>query len=226
MSLYNPYIWYFRTYASHHAVGSAAPPFHDRRLLLHLLLMRVWMVPLVFGTENWTSIFPRNKLKYGLIWPRHTFPPSFQEIQVAFLNAAANCGKWQRFSEVLLSPCGYISHRCMTVSHAMPSEGSKVMYIHCLALHLLRFLWNSLNPFTIVCMVVVERHQLFCDLALRSVIFGLFDTSFMKFGTKWWAKLCLQRLRCSFYTKHDNLTNYQFTCLLCTVSKQFNWDIL
>ncbi len=30
---------------------------HDRRLLLLLSLMKVWMVPLVFGTENSKSIF-------------------------------------------------------------------------------------------------------------------------------------------------------------------------
>ncbi len=51
-----------------HAVCSAAPPYHDRRLLLHLSLMNVWMVPLVFGTENSKSIFPGNKLKRGLMF--------------------------------------------------------------------------------------------------------------------------------------------------------------
>ncbi len=113
-----------------HAVCSAAPPYHDRRLLLLLSQMKVWMVPVVFGTGNSKSIFPGNKLKCGLIWVQHTFPLFLTiwdelwpretgridvylslrvtEFQVAFLDAAADCGKWQWFSEVLLSPCGYI----------------------------------------------------------------------------------------------------------------------
>lgn len=35
--------------------------YHDRCLLLHLSLMKVWMVLLVFETENSKSFFPRNK---------------------------------------------------------------------------------------------------------------------------------------------------------------------
>ncbi len=45
-----------------HAVCCVVSPYHDMRLLLHLLLMNVWMVPLVFETENSVSIFPKNKL--------------------------------------------------------------------------------------------------------------------------------------------------------------------
>jgi len=51
-----------------HAVCSAAPPYNDRRLLLRLSLVKVWMLPLVFGTENSMSSFPS-----GLIWAQHTF---------------------------------------------------------------------------------------------------------------------------------------------------------
>ncbi len=36
--------------------------------------------------------------------------------------------------------------------------------VSCLALHVLRFLWNSLNLFTILCMVVVKRHKFFAIL--------------------------------------------------------------
>ncbi len=59
---------------------------------------------------------------------------------------------------------------------------------------------DSLNLFTILCMVLGE---MLCNFAFRNVIFDLFDTSLVKFGTKWWAmiQLCLQRLRCSFYTQ-------------------------
>lgn len=51
------------------------------------------------------------------------------ESKVAFLDAATLCGKWQRLSRVLPSPSGYIYHSSMMISHAMTSEGSKVMHI-------------------------------------------------------------------------------------------------
>ncbi len=51
------------------------------------------------------------------------------EIQVAFLDAAADFGKLMWFYEVLLSPCGYIEHCSMAVSYAMLSKGSKVKHI-------------------------------------------------------------------------------------------------
>ncbi len=60
-----------------HAICSAAPSYHYRCLLLLLLLMKVWMVPLIFGTENSKSIVPGNKLKCGLIGVQHTFLLSF-----------------------------------------------------------------------------------------------------------------------------------------------------
>ncbi len=133
-----------------HAVCTDGP--HDRCLLR---LVKVWMVPFVFGTENSTSIFLKNKWKCGLIWSQHTFFWTILDKlwpNIAFsvrnrdsiCNAAADCGKWQWFFEVILSPCGYVEHCSMTVSYAMPSEGSKVMHsleVSCLALHRLRFLW-------------------------------------------------------------------------------------
>ncbi len=59
-----PCQWYLRKYAM-------------SRFLLHLSLVKVCMVPLVSRTENLMSVFPKNKLKHGLIWPQHTFPLSF-----------------------------------------------------------------------------------------------------------------------------------------------------
>ncbi len=63
ISLYNPNICLhvngtFAHMPVIHAVCSAAPPYHDRRLILHLSLMKVWMVSLVFGIKNSKSIFP------------------------------------------------------------------------------------------------------------------------------------------------------------------------
>ncbi len=46
-----------------HTVCSAA--YHDRRVLLHLSLMKFWRVLSVFGTENSTSICPKKQVE---IW--------------------------------------------------------------------------------------------------------------------------------------------------------------
>ena len=55
--------------------------------------------------------------------------PGMTEFQVAFQDAAVNYVKWQRFSEVLPSPVGYIYHSCMKIAQAMPHEGSKVKHL-------------------------------------------------------------------------------------------------
>ncbi len=101
---------------------------HTMKDVSHLLLVKVWIVPFVFGTENWMSVFPKNKLKRVLIWPHFStvyltiwdelWPRelggitalmySLTYIQVAFLDAVADCGKLQGFSEVLLRKCSYI----------------------------------------------------------------------------------------------------------------------
>ncbi len=85
-------------------------------LLSLLSLMKVWMVPLVFE-----SVFSGNKLKCELIMSSGPENPAASlhridvfistrvtDIQVAFLDAEAHCSKLWWFSEVLLSPCGYI----------------------------------------------------------------------------------------------------------------------
>lgn len=51
-----------------------------------------------------------------------TDPHSVPEYQVVFLDAAVNCGKWQCFSKVYLSPWDYIHHGVMTVCHEMLPE--------------------------------------------------------------------------------------------------------
>ena len=102
------------------------------------------------------SVFPKNKLKCGLVWPENTFPLSFSpsqmtsgpensaaflhkinkclplrtiQFQVPFLDAAVDCFEWQLFSKVLPSPCGYVHHGSMMVSQTIPSEGSMVTRI-------------------------------------------------------------------------------------------------
>ncbi len=68
---------------------------------------------------------------------------------------------------------------------------------------------DSLNLFTILCMVL---------LTLLSWNLAQSDEPTPRFPCKDWDA--------PFIPKHDTLTYYQFTCLLWTVSKQFNVDIL
>ena len=104
-----------------------------------------------------SDVFPQNKLNcrlFRLVWPENTFPPSFGpsqmtlgpdnsaaftiikiqfrliQLQVAFLDAAADCVKWQWFYEVLLRPCGYVHHGSMPVFlKQYQPEGSMVTHI-------------------------------------------------------------------------------------------------
>ncbi len=87
---------------------------------------------------------------------------------------------------------------------------------------------DSLNRFTILCMVLGERPKFFailhCEmwflicLTLLSWNLAQSDEPWYSFSYKGWDA--------PFITKHDTLIYYQFTCLLWTVSKQFNVDIL
>ncbi len=96
--------------------------------------------------------------------------------------------------------------RCVWLGLELNSAGVGQICPTCTAISL-----DSLNLLTLLCMVLGERLKYF---ALWNVIFYLFDTSLVKFGTKWWAMIqfCLQRLKC--IPKHDTLTYYQLTCLL------------
>ncbi len=117
-----------------HAVCSAALPNHDRHLLLPLANESLdgsfglwdWELEIHFSqkqVEMWTRLTTAHISTAFLtiwdeLWPREPGgitanswcidSPRVTETQVAFLDAAADCGKWQWFSEVLLSPCGYI----------------------------------------------------------------------------------------------------------------------
>jgi len=165
-------------------VCNDAPQYQDISLLLHLSLVKVWLVPFVFGTENLIPFSPKNKLKYGFIWPQQTFPlssrpsemssgpenslasphgtdvklsPCVTEIQVAFLDAASDCVQRKRFSKLLLSTCGCIWQSRMIVSYAMPSEDSKVTHIQQRSTALPNTDWDSLNLVSI-CMEDDKTH--------------------------------------------------------------------
>ncbi len=71
--------------------------------------------------------------------------PRVTDIQDAFLDAAADCGKWQWFSEVLLSPLWlyltpqHDSFLCNAIGGVKGQAHSPEL--SCLALHVLWFLW-------------------------------------------------------------------------------------
>ncbi len=110
----------------------------------------------------------------------------------------------------------------------MPSEGSKVKHIQ-LRFPVLPLMYCDFSGFPEsfhnIMYVTWEKTYILCNVALRNVIFDLFDTSLVKFGTKWWAMIqfCWQRPRCSFYTQTWYLHLLPFTCLLWIVSKQITW---
>ena len=153
------------------------------------------------------SVFPKNKLKCGLVWPENYFPLSFCpsqmtsgpensavfvckinkclplciiQFQVAFLDAAADCVEWQWFSKILPSPCGYVHHGSMTVSQTIAPEGSCSCSFS-----------SGFSPWLLRTEIMI----IICNLALRNVI-QLTDNSLTKFGTKWWTMThpCLQQL--------------------------------
>ncbi len=59
------------------------------------------------------------------------------------MDVTTYCGTWQRFAKVVLSPCGDIAYRWMTILDAVPSEGSEITVVQ-LRLAPLSFThWNS-----------------------------------------------------------------------------------
>ena len=101
------------------------------------------------------SVFPKNKLKCGLVWPEKfplslgpsqmtlglensaAFPRKINkclplcliQFQVTFLDAVADCVKWQWYSKVILNPCGYDHRGSITVSQTIPPEDWMVTHI-------------------------------------------------------------------------------------------------
>ncbi len=59
------------------------------------------------------------------------------------MDVTTYCGTWQRFAKVVLSPCGDIAYRWMTILDAVPPEGSEITVVQ-LRLAPLSFThWNS-----------------------------------------------------------------------------------
>ncbi len=75
------------------------------------------------------------------------------------MDVTTYCGTWQRFAKVVLSPCGDIAYRWMTILDAVPPEGSEITVVQ-LRLAPLSFThWNSsrfLESFNYVCTVEGE----------------------------------------------------------------------
>ncbi len=219
-----------------HAVCSAAPPYHDRRLLL--LLMKVWMVLLVFGTENSKSIFPGNKLTD--LTPAHIFT-----VFLTIWDALAQRTRWHHCIELMYSfllewqifklhflmqqqtvwsDSSFLKYSWAHVGIFNTAAWRFLMQCHLRAQRSSTFNWgflpcptctvislDSLSLFTILCMVFGE---FLWNFALWNVIFDLFDTSLVKFDTKWWSSFACKDWDAPLIHKHDTLTYYQFTCLM------------
>jgi len=199
----HPCQWYstFTIMQVTHTICNYAPQYQDRCLLLDPSLVKVWLVPFIFGTENSIPFSPKNKLKHGFIWPQQTFPlssrpsemssgpenspvspnrtdlklsPCVTEIQVAFLDTASACVQWKWFSKLLLSTCGCIWQSSVMVSYAMPSEESKVTHIQQRSTALPTQTEISLDSLNLVTNIMYGRWwkaEMLCNLALRNVIF-------------------------------------------------------
>ncbi len=84
------------------------------------------------------------------------------------------CGTWQRFAKVVLSPCGDIAYRWMTILDAVPPEGSEITVV-LLRLAPLSFThWNSsrfLESFNYVMHCWRWNIQISSYLSLRNIVF-------------------------------------------------------
>ncbi len=145
------------------------------------------------------------------LWPRE---PGSIELMCSFLLELQifKLHFWMQ-QQTLVNDSGFLKYSwahvaifSVTVSYAIPSEGSKFKHIQ-LRFPALPYKYCNFSGFPQsfhnVIQVTLWKTEILCSFALRNVIFDLFDTSLWKFGTKWWAmiQLCLQRLRCSVYTQ-------------------------
>ncbi len=83
---------------------------------------------------------------------------------------------------------------------------------------------DSLNLFKVLCIIVWERPKLFVILHWE-MWFWICLTFIIIIWNEIWYKGALL-VKTPFIPKYDPLTCYQFTCLMRTVSKQFNQDII
>ncbi len=85
---------------------------------------------------------------------------------------------------------------------------------------------DSLNLFTMLCMVLGERPQFLAILhcEMWNVIFYLFFWWNLAQSDESWSSFACKDWNAPFMPKHDTLTCYQFTYLLWTVTKEFNMD--
>ena len=102
-----------------HALPDAAP-YHYRGLVFALLVRNSLDGLFPLGPENSAAFLC--KINKCLLLCKIQF-------QVAFFDAVADCVKWQWFSKVLPSPCGYVHHDSMAVSQTIQLEGLMVMGI-------------------------------------------------------------------------------------------------
>ena len=148
---------------THDATGTT-PPYHHRCWLLNFELIAIWMVLFLFGLEDTTAMISKNYLKCGLVRSHHITLFHCSSVHLRWARAResgcdSGCCWYMAFtlqgrvlncacrlltdSGFLKRSCGNILDRMMSVSDAVPPEGSKVTGSQCwyLASRFLQILW-------------------------------------------------------------------------------------
>ncbi len=217
-----------------HAVCTDALIYHDRCLLLHLSLMKFWMVSLVSETENTRSIFPRNKLK--LICVQHTFPlsswlseiisgpenpvkslhriyvflsPSLIDIQVAFLDDSGfSKYSWAHVAIINTAAWWFLMQYYLRAQSSSTFSWGFLPCSTCTVIAL-----DSLNRFTILHVVVGERPTFLATLHCKMwflICLTLLSWNLPQSDEPWSSFAC-KAWDAPFIPKQDTLTYYQFT---------------
>ncbi len=143
--------------------------------------------------------------------------------------------------QTVVNDCGFLKYSWAHVAMFNTSAWRFLMQCHRRAQRSSTFNWaflpcptctviylDSLNLFTILCIVLGEGPNLFAILHCKMwflICLPLLLWNLAQSGEPWFSFAC-KDWNAPFIPKHDTLTYYQFTCLLWTVSKQFNMDIL
>ncbi len=197
---------------------------------------KVWMVPLVFGTENSTSIFPKKEVE---MWTH---------LSTAHISTVFFFFDYLRWALVLRIRC-YHCIKCIAFS--LSKRRFKLHFLMQQQTVLsdssfLKYSWAHVAIFnTAALWFFIQCHLRFSALpytdwdssgfpeSFHSMVVGERLKFFVILYWEMWFLICLAqsdepwlRLRWSFYTQtwYPGLC-YQSTCLLWTVSKYFNLDI-
>ncbi len=113
--------------------------------------------------------------------------------------------------------------RCVWLGLELNSAGVGQICPTCTVISL-----DSLNLITLLCMVLGERLNVFAILHCEMwfLIFLTLLSWNLAQSDEPWSNFACKDWNAPFIPKHDTLTYYQLTCLLWSVWKQFNMDII